>query len=477
MADDDRIEETPATAPEHDSKTEGKSSGPLMGVLAFLLALGLGFGIGRIVQDDGPSARILDDDTRYLVRLRGDEPQQGPDDALITVIEFADYQCPYCARAREPIEKALAKLEDDARLIYKHFPLPGHPLATPAAKAAWAAHQQGKFWEMHAALFEANASVKEIGVRAEAMGMDRERFLRDFASVQAATAVDEDLLAGARLGVTGTPVFYVNGHRYVGFRDESQWDDVLEFEVENAEALIDAGTPRAELYAKLMEGAVDRRGRTKADRAPSSQQRPGGLDPAVVYAIDVEGRPALGPEDALVTVAVFSDFQCPYCAKLAPVLKQLVETEGDVRVVFMQLPIPSHRRARDAARAALAAGQQGKFWEMHDRLFEKRSALSGADFATWGPDIGLDASRFEADLVSTSVEQTILADERLAKALKLSSTPSTFVNGRYVRGAVSLGQLRAKVAEERALAQARVDSGTALSGVYAAIMAEADVTP
>ena len=78
---------------------------------------------------------------------------------------------------------------------------------------------------------------------------------------------------------------------------------------------------------------------------------------------------------------------------------------------------------------------------------------------------------------SPKVEQKILADEQMSKALKLSSTPSTFVNGRYVRGAVSLGDLRSKVAEQRALAQARVDAGTPRAGIYAAIMAEADVTP
>ncbi|MEM6289667.1 MAG: thioredoxin domain-containing protein [Myxococcota bacterium] len=467
MAED---ESKPEVANEDEEKS---GSGPLMGVLAFLMALGLGVLGGRLFQDDLVGPPVLDDDTRYDVELRGDEPAMGADDPLVTIIEFADYQCPYCAQAREPLEKALGKFDEDVRLIYKHFPLPGHRMATPAAKAAWAALQQDKFWEMHADLFEAKASVKEIGARAASMGMDEAKFLRDFASTEASQAVDSDLLAGAKLGVTGTPVFFVNGHRYVGFRDTSQWTDVLEFEIENAERLVDAGTARAQVYATLMKDAVKNRRSKKASEPVAA--KPGGLDPNVLYPVDVDGRPTLGPADALVTVAVFSDFQCPYCGRIAPTLKELVEVEKDVRVVFMQLPIRSHPRARDAAKAALAAGRQDKFWEMHDLLFERRAELNKADFATFAAELGLDAEAFAADVADVALEGLIVTDEALARSLKIASTPSTFVNGHYVRGAVPLKTLRAKVAEQRAVAQALVDAGTPAAGVYAALMADAVV--
>ncbi len=470
-APDSAVEDS-AQAPASEEKSSG--SGPLLGVLAFLLALGGGFLIGRVVQDQRAGPRVLDDDTRYDVDLRGDEPQLGPDDALVTIIEYADYQCPYCARAREPLEEAMAGFEDDVRLIYKHFPLPGHRLATPAAKAAWAAHQQGEFWAMHADLFAANSSVKGIEDRAAGLGLDPVQFMRDFGSLAAAESVDNDLLSGARLGVTGTPVFFVNGHRYVGFRDTAQWKDVIEFEAEHAENLVGGGTPRAEVYALLMKGAIQRRREGKAD-AKAPDPRPGGLDPSVVHRVDVEGRPAMGPADALVTVAVFSDFQCPYCARLAPLMRQLVDGQDDVRVVFLQLPIPSHRRARDAAKAALAAQRQGKFWEMHDLLFENRNGLSQANFMEYAESLELDVARFETDLSDDALEQIIAADEAAARGLKLSSTPSTFVNGRYVRGAVPLGTLVDVVDAERAAAQVRVDAGVPKADVYEAIMAEAAV--
>ncbi len=467
MADD-----TSNDTPTSETEDEKKGSGPLMGVLAFLMALGLGFGIGRCAQDDLTGPAVLDDDTRYEVQLRGDEPSRGPGDALVTVIEFADYQCPYCAKAREPLEQALSKFDEDVRLLYKHFPLPGHRMALPAAKAAWAAHQQGKFWEMHAELFEANASVKNIGARAAAMGMDEAQFLRDFGSPDAAKAVDDDMLAGAKLGVTGTPVFYVNGHRYVGFRDKGQWTEVLEYELDLAERVVDEGTPRAEVYAAFMKGAVKQR-RSRDPNPPTPPAKPGGLDPDVTYPVDVEGRPSMGPPDALVTVAVFSDFQCPYCSRIAPTLHELFEVEHDVRIVSMQLPIPSHPQARDAAKAALAADLQGKYWEMHDALFESKDAVRSGDFASIAEAVGLDVAKFEADMADPQVEAQIAADVALARELDIRSTPATFVNGHYVRGAVPLKTLRQAVATQRPMAQALVDAGTPKAGVYATLMAEA----
>jgi len=468
MADDDK-----STEP-----NEKKSSdSPLMGVLSFILALGLGFGVVHFFRDGFSGPPVLDDNTRYDVLLRGDEPTRGPADAPLTVIEFADYQCPYCARAREPLDEALKKFEGDARLIYKHFPLPGHRMALPAAKAAWAAMQQDKFWEMHIELFESNSSVKDIGARAAAMGMDQDTFLRDYMSAEAAKAVDDDMLAGAKLGVTGTPVFYVNGHRYVGFRDKGQWTEVLEYELDLAERLMDEGTPRGDVYATLMKDAVKQR-RAK-DPEPPKPAQPGGLDPDATYPVDVEGRPALGPADALVTVAVFSDFQCPYCARLGPTLHELFENEKDIRVVSMQLPIPSHPRAREAALAALAAERQGKYWEMHDKLFASQGELRTADFSAFAQELGLDVEQFEADLsdpqTKAMLDAKIDADVALARTLGIRSTPTTFVNGHYVRGAVPLKTLRQQVAAQRPMAQALVDAGTPKVGVYAALMAEAAV--
>lgn len=181
----------------------------------------------------------------------------------------------------------------------------------------------------------------------------------------------------------------------------------------------------------------------------------------------------MGPADALVTVAVFSDFQCPYCSRIAPTLHELFEVEHDVRIVSMQLPIPSHPQARDAAKAALAADRQGKYWEMHDALFESHDAVRSGDFASIAAGLGLDVAKFEADMADPEIEAQIAADVALARELDIRSTPTTFVNGHYVRGAVPLKTLRQAVAAQRPMAQALVDAGTPKAGVYATLMAEA----
>src|SRR5690349_1938879 len=136
----------------------GKLLGNLVFALGFLVTLGLGYYVGpwvRVKFGEQPEPASAE---RYRVELRGDEPVKGPDDALVTIIEFADFQCPYCVESVEPLKEAMAQYEGDVRLIFKHYPLPGHRDAGPAAYASWAAHQQNDFWEFHDRLFEARGS-------------------------------------------------------------------------------------------------------------------------------------------------------------------------------------------------------------------------------------------------------------------------------------------------------------------------------
>lgn len=141
-------------------------------------------------------------------------PRRGPADAKIVVTEFSDFECPFCRRAVAPLEK-LQKHYNFA-LYYRFFPLKlAHPNAEGAARAAWAAQQQGKFWEIHD-LFFANAealdweSVKKYAAKA---GLDMKKFVADFESPASKSAVDADVKAGDDAGLDGTPTFYVNGRK------------------------------------------------------------------------------------------------------------------------------------------------------------------------------------------------------------------------------------------------------------------------
>ena len=454
-------------ADEGAAEDQRNSMGALVGILGFLIALGLGFGLGQLFLDkDSPDVEIQEGQ-RYEVQLRGDEPQLGPDDALVTIIEFADYQCPYCAKAAGPLKAIVKKYDGDVRVIYKHFPLPMHRQATPAAKAGWAAHQQGQFWPMHEHLFATKGSLDAAMKKAQELGLDVDKFAADLESEAAAEAVDDDMKSGSMLGVRGTPAFVVNGHMYSGLKNTDQWDEIVQAELQAANELVDGGVARPQVYETLMKDAVSKR------VEPSASAAPGRPDPSVTHPVPVDGRPSLGPDDALVTVVVFSDFQCPYCERIAPTVHQLADKHDDVRVVFRNLPIPSHTRARPAAAAALAAHRQGKFWEMHDKLFENRAALGSANLSDFAQELGLDVAQFEQDAKDPAIEQMIKEDEQVAKQLGISSTPSVYVNGRYVAGAQPVSAYDALISEERKKAQALVDQGTPRDQVYDKLMATA----
>jgi protein-disulfide isomerase len=242
-----------------------------------------------------------------------------------------------------------------------------------------------------------------------------------------------------------------------------QWHSIIDAELEDAEALLDAGTPRAQVYGVLMRDAV-------TQETAKSKRRAGEPDPSVTYRMPTDERPTLGPEDALVTLVVFSDFQCPFCARLGETVHEITSKHPDVRVVFRNMPLANHPRARDAARAALAAARQNKFWEMHDLMFTEQKTLGDADFTALAERLGLDTDQFASDMADPEIERLVAEDEALAGSFGIQATPSSFVNGRFVRGAPPLAAYESLIAEERSRAQALVDAGTAPSEVYARIM-------
>ena len=154
----------------------------------------------------------------------------GPQGALVTIVEFADYQCPYCGAAAEPVKELLSKYPDEVRLIYRHFPLEGHAEAFQAAEAAECAGEQGRFWEMHEMLF---ANQKALGFDflqdyAGKIGLDQNQFMDCMESGRTAALVKQDMSDGMKYGVNGTPTFFVNQRMVVGLAGlESAIEDVI----------------------------------------------------------------------------------------------------------------------------------------------------------------------------------------------------------------------------------------------------------
>jgi len=187
------------------------------------------------------------------------------------------------------------------------------------------------------------------------------------------------------------------------------------------------------------------------------ERTPGLTDalPLVVVDGPAGKSPAMGPSDAKVKVIVYSDFQCPVCRRAVEPLKRLVrDLAPDVQVIWRNNALAMHQRAEPAARAAMAAMRQGKFWELHDRLFEGQADLSDEALRQRAVDVGLDMTQFDKDLVDPALAAQIAAEAREAEALDARGTPAFFVNGDKTVGWGSMAGLRHQIERARTAAGA-----------------------
>ena len=186
--------------------------------------------------------------------------------------------------------------------------------------------------------------------------------------------------------------------------------------------------------AKLKDSG---RVRVPAQATPATQTARRGPDPSRVYPIKTAGSPVKGPSGAPITIAEFSDFQCPFCARVNPTLERVEAVYGDnVRIVWKHFPLPSlHPDAPAAHLASEAANLQGKFWEFHDKLFANQRNLKYDVFVSHAKELGLDVQRFEADFRDLTNKKPVDNDTAEARSMQLTGTPAFFVNGRYLRGA------------------------------------------
>jgi protein-disulfide isomerase len=229
---------------------------------------------------------------------------------------------------------------------------------------------------------------------------------------------------------------------------------------EQNKARFGQGTPEEQALAQIETGLRQQRVRdrraefTKELRTKANVKVM--LEPPRVTVAE-GGNPAKGPAAAPVTVVEFSDFQCPFCARVGPTLKKLEETyPGKLRIVFRDLPLLNiHKNAGHAAEAAQCANDQGKFWEMHDRLFANQAKLAPAELKEHAVALGLDATAFNQCLDSGKYTAEWRRDSEEATRLGLSGTPAFFINGRLLSGAQPYEAFAQVIDEELALAESK----------------------
>ncbi len=187
--------------------------------------------------------RVLREPYRVSVDS-ADAPVRGNPKAPVTVVEFSDFQCPFCARARPTVARVREAYGDKLRWVFRHFPLSFHPYAEKAGEAAACAGDQGRFWEMHDRLWENNTKLEVADLKgyAAALGLDTAAFARCLDSDLHAGLLDRDLQAGAGYGVSGTPAFFVNGRPLLGAQPFEAFQEVIDDELRRAGVAV-AATP------------------------------------------------------------------------------------------------------------------------------------------------------------------------------------------------------------------------------------------
>jgi protein-disulfide isomerase len=347
----------------------------------------------------------------------------------VTIVEFSDFQCPFCKRSEPTVKGLLDKYGKDVSLVWMNQPLPFHDHAMDAATAFQAAGRQDheKAWRLHDKMYENNTALTRADIEKYAgeVGLNAGKFKKDWDDPKIKAEVEQDQKAANAAGANGTPTFFINGHEVVGAQPADAFEKVIDEEIKKADELIKGGTPLKDVYKKRIEAAA------AAAPAPSAPAAPEGKQD-----IKLGDAPVKGPSSAKVTVVAFSDFQCPFCSRAVPVMKQIEdEYKGKVKIAFKQLPLPFHDKAHLAAEAALAANEQGKFWQMHDKLFANQQALDRPSLEKYAEEIGLNMSKFKAALDSGKFKDKVDSDAKEGAAVGATGTPTFFINGTKVVGA------------------------------------------
>ncbi|WP_375744115.1 thioredoxin domain-containing protein [Corallococcus interemptor] len=444
-------------------------------IVALLVGLVLGFVGGRaatgskatpgntpsVAQAANKPARAVDP-TVFKVPVDG-APTKGSVNALVTIVEFSDYECPFCSRAHNTVEQLQKDYGSKLRVVMRQNPLSFHPHARPAALAALAAGEQGKYWDMHNLLFANNKKLdgESLEGYAKQLGLDVAKWKADMADARLGATIDKDQALAQQMGASGTPAFFINGRFLSGAQPIENFKALIDEELAKAEGLVKSGVAPSQVYARIIEKGVE--------RAPSRAAQPQAEPAAAAKKIEIPAdSPSFGPATAKVTIVEWSDFECPFCSRAVPTLNKIKETYGkDVRVVFRHQPLPMHSHAKLAAQASMAAHEQGKFWEMHDKLFANQRALDRESLEKYAQELGLNMNKFKADLESGKISAKVDADSSAGNAVGANGTPAFFINGRFLSGAQPFEAFKPLIDQEIAKADKALAAGTKAEDLYA----------
>jgi protein-disulfide isomerase len=441
---------------------------------------------GGIAADDSSSAATGGawSDEESPIAVSSKDPMKGLRGAPVTIVEWSDFQCPFCSKVEPTLKQIQTTYGDKVRIIWKNEPLPFHPNAKPAAEAAQGTFALGgndAFWKFHDSAYTNQSALspdnyekwaKDAGVK------DMAKWKAGIAAHTFAQKVDDDNAAGQKAGANGTPHFFINGVELSGAQPFEKFKEVIDAELSKAQAKIASGTPKDRIYVAMSQD------NKKNAPAPAKAKDDSGEkkdDDTTVWKVAVGNAPVLGPVNAPVTIVEFSDFQCPFCSKVEPTLKAVMAKYKDkVRLVWKNEPLPFHPRAKPCAELAMEARAEKKdpgFWAAHDKLFDNQKAQSDDDLAKYAADLGLNVDKVKAAIANNTYAKDIDADADEGDDVQASGTPHFFINGRRLVGAQPEEKFDAIIDQEIKHAADLVSKGTKPEAVYDAIMKDGKGTP
>ena len=402
------------------------------------------------------------DTTVWQVPVRGDEPSVGPGNALVTLVAFVDYQCPFSAKYDAELLAFQKAHKRQVRLVFKNLPMSYHRDARGAAEVAMCAHAQGKYpavaHHMYTHRAELGAATLQRAVVALGVAPDRLAACLKDGTVTKAIETDEEEAEKAQ--VTGTTTLFFQGRKLTKDRSTDTLKAMLHEELRKAEALVRQGVSAKQVYARTVgNGKV---------------VMPAPLLKAAVALLHNEGAATLGDPKAETQVTVFLDLQSPDSRQLLPLVHELQKRmNGKIRVAVRHFPLSDqcnpyvprdmHPAACLAAKWCLAAEAQGKFWPLVTRVAEDyalmmpnegdmagRLLAQHTKLAAWALEVGMNATHAADSVARGQFARQITADVDDAHDAGVTNSSTLFVDGRLYTGPRTAEALEKTIEQVRA---------------------------
>lgn len=451
-------------------------------VISFLGGAGLMYGFDHrngavegIGSDSSGGAAWSDSDSPIAIDSK--DPMWGKREAPVTIVQYSDFECPFCSRVEETMEKVKSNYgPEKVRIVWKNEPLEFHKDAKPTAEAATGVFQMAgsdAFWKFHKTAFQNQKSLTRENFEkwAQSAGVrDMAKFRAGLDSHKWASKVEDDHSKAKTVGVNGTPAAYINGVAVSGAQPFEKFKTVIDQELTKAQAKIASGTAKDKVYVAMTKENFKK----EAPKEEEGEKE----DTKTVWKLPVSKTSIIqGNVNAPVTVVLFSDIECPFCRRVeVGALKKVREEYKDkVRIVWKHEPLPFHQRAKPAANFAMEAraqkGDKG-FWQAHDLMMDlentderARAKVSDDDFEKIATQMGLNVAKVKEAVKTEKYKKEIEADHELGESFQVQGTPHLFINGRRLVGAQPFEKFKAIIDEELSKANALVAKGTK-DGLY-----------